>query len=118
MEEAFWKLWRAFFPARLDRFLRFQWVTIFVICIGVSDLVLKLAVKLPPDVIHQILGPERLIKSPWFLLGYDVFLAAGFLTVFSTRNTTRYYPVRVIAFGMLFAGLIGQLLVTLVPWRS
>jgi hypothetical protein len=118
MEDAFRRLWRTFFPAHFDRFLRFQWVTIFVISIGVFDLIFKLALKLPPNVIDQMQGPEGIIKSPWFLLCYNVFLVAGFLAIFFTRTKARYYPVRVIAFGMLFAGLIGQLLVVLVPWRS
>jgi hypothetical protein len=93
-------------------------MAIFVISIGIFDLVFKLAVKLPPDIIHQMQGFEGLIKSPLFLLGYNAFLIAGFLAIFLTRKETPYYPVRVIAFGMLFAGLIGQLLVVLLPWRS
>ena len=93
-------------------------MAIFVIAIGVFELVFKLTVKLPPKVIHQRQGPEGLIKAPLFLLGYNAFLAAGFLTVFLTRTKARYYPVRVIAFGVLFAGLIGQLLVVFVPWHS
>jgi hypothetical protein len=118
MEDTFWRLWRTFFPAHLDRFLRFQWVTIFVISIGVFDLIFKLAVKLPPNMVHQVQRPEGLIKAPLFLLGYNAFLVAGFLAIFLTRTKVRYYSVRVIVFGMLFAGLIGQLLVVLVPWRS
>ena len=93
-------------------------MAIFVISIGIFNFVFKLAVKLPPDVIHQTQGFERIIKAPLFLLGYNAFLSGGFLAIFLTRKETRYYPVRVIAFGMLLAGLIGQLLVTLVPWRS
>lgn len=118
MDDAFWRLWRRLFPARFDRFLRFQWVTIFVISIGLFDLVFKLAVKLPSDAIHQMQVLENLIKSPAFLLGYNIFLTAGFLAIFFSRKKARYYPVRVIAFGMLFAGLVGQLLVFLVPWRT
>jgi hypothetical protein len=118
MEDGFWGLWRTLFPARLDRFLRFRWMTIFVISIGIFDLVFKLAVKLPANIIHQMDAFEGLIKSPLFFVVYNAFLIAGFLAIFLTRKETRYYPIRVIAFGMLFAGLIGQLLVTLVPWRS
>lgn len=93
-------------------------MAIFVISIGVFDLVFKLAVKLPPEIIHQMQGLEGLIKSPLFLIGYNAFLTVGFLAIFLTRKKTRYYPVRVTVFGMLFAGLVGQLLVILVPWRS
>jgi hypothetical protein len=118
MEDGPRGLWRAFFPARFDRFLRFKWMTIVVLSIGVVDLVFKVAVKVPPNLIHQMQGPEGLLKSPSFLLGYNIFLVAGFLAVFITRKKTLYYPARVIAFGMLFAALIGQLLVVFVPWRS
>jgi hypothetical protein len=118
MEEAFWGLWRALFPTRFDRFLRFQWMTIFISSIGVVDLVFRLVVKLPSNVIHQMQVSEGLIKSSWFLIGYNAFLIAGFLAVLLSRKKTRYYPVRVIAFGILFGGFIGQLLVVLVPWRS
>jgi hypothetical protein len=93
-------------------------MTIFVISIGIFDLVLKLAVKLPADVIHQRDASAGLIKSPLFFIVYNAILIAGFLTIFLTRKETRYYPIRVIAFGMLLAGLIGQLLVTLAPWRN
>lgn len=93
-------------------------MTIFVIAIGVFDLVFKLAVKFPPDDIRHIQGVESVIKSPLFLLAYNVFLAAVSLAILLTRTKTRYYPVRVIAYGMVLAGLIGQLLVALVPWRT
>jgi hypothetical protein len=92
MEDAFRRLWRTFFPARFDRFLRFQWVTIFVISVGVFDLIFKLAVKLPPNVIHRVQQPDGLIKAPLFLFGYNAFLAAGFLAIFLTAQKLATTP--------------------------
>ena len=93
-------------------------MAIIVVSIGIFDLALKLAIKLPPDVIHRMQGVEGLFLSPLVLLGFNAFLTAGFLAIFLTHKDIRYYPVRVIAFGMLFAALIGQLLLVFVPWRS
>ena len=39
------------------------------------------------------------------------------LLVFVTRAEAQYYWLRVVGFGMILVGVMGQLLIILVPWR-
>lgn len=116
-DQTFWKVWHSFFPARLEPFLRFKWMAAFVVAIGVVDLVFKLVIKLPPDMLIQIQRQESLVRAPAFLICYNVIMVLGFWIIYQTRRKPRYYAVRVVAFGVVLAGLLGQMLILFVPWH-
>lgn len=118
IEDRFWQAWHALFPARFERFLRFRWMIAFVALVGIFDLVLKLVIKLPPEALSLMQRRESLIRAPWFLICYNVILLLGLWTKYRTRYKLRFYPVRVVAFGVLLAGLLGQMLILLVPWHT
>jgi hypothetical protein len=57
------------------------------------------------------------MKSPIFLLPYDVLIAAGFCIIFASRQIAKYQIIRLFVYGLLLGGALGQILV-LIPWRS
>jgi hypothetical protein len=112
------RIGQTLFPRSIRPFLTFRWMTLFVFVISVPDVILKLTVKLPRDRLPLFQHQERLFKSASFLVSYNILLLIGFGLVGATRKKTRLYWLRVLVFGMLFGGVVGQLLIILIPWRT
>jgi hypothetical protein len=105
------------FPQAVRPFLTFQWMTVYAFILGIPALIVRLAVKLPADEVVRLQQGEHFVKSPLFLIGYNVLLAGALLLVFLTRAKAQYYWIRVVGFGMILGGIMGQLLIIFVPWR-
>ena len=105
------------FPLTVRRFLTFQWIAVFVVVIGIPVLIFRLTARLPADAVARLQQQEHLVKSPLFLLCYNSLLIGALLLVFFTRAQTRYYWLRVVGFGLILGGAMGQLLIIFVPWR-
>jgi hypothetical protein len=116
-EDRFWRVWHALFPTRLEPFLRFSWIAALVAALGCVDFIFKLTVKLPPDMLATMQRQESVVRAPWFLVCYNVILLLGFSAIYRTRDKVRFYSMRVVAFGMLLAGLLAQILILFVPWQ-
>ena len=117
MSEIVEKTGLMFFPQSLRRLLTFQWITVFTIIIGIPALLLRLTVRLPVDTVARLQQQEHFVKSPLFLICYNILLIGELLLVLVTRARTQYYWLRVVGFGMILGGVMGQLLVIFVPWR-
>ena len=105
------------FPLRFRPFLTFKWITVFAVFIGIPALILRLTVRLPADTLARFQQQEHFVKSPLFLLCYNSLLIGALLLVFFTRAQTRYYWLRIVGFGLILGGAMGQLLIIFVPWR-
>lgn len=89
-DTAFWRIWHSLFPARVEPYLRFKWMVVVVAALGIVNLTFKLLVKLPPEILHQVQSQESLVRTPWFLICYNIILALGFWTVYRTRHKLRF----------------------------
>jgi hypothetical protein len=118
MNEVIEKIGLRLFPEYTRRFLTFRLMTISVTSLGILTLIFRLTAKLPPEMVAVYRVQEQIIKSPPFLISYSFALVCGFWFVFSSRRKAQYYWLRVVVFGMLFAGAIGELLIVLAPLHS
>jgi hypothetical protein len=105
------------FPQAVRRFLTFQWITVFVLVIGIPVLIFRLTARLPADAVARLQQQEHFVKSPLFLICYNSLLMGALLLVFVTRAKAQYYWLRVAGFGMILGGVMGQMLIIFVPWR-
>jgi hypothetical protein len=105
------------FPRSVRRFLTFRWITVFAVVLCIPALIFRLTVRLPADAVGRLQQQEHFVKSPLFLICYNSVLMGALLLVFITRAKARYYWLRVVGFGMILGGAMGQLLVIFVPWR-
>lgn len=117
MSEIVQRIGLMLFPQTIRPFLTFQWITVFAVVMGIPALILRLTVRLPADTVARLQQQEHFVKSPLFLICYNMLLIGALLLVFFTRAKAQYYWLRVVGFGMILGGVIGQLLIIFVPWR-
>lgn len=103
------KLDRLLFPERIKRYVTFSWATGFlaVLLIGTSVLDRAIGPGPPPEATAKI---DRLAHSPGFLTLHALVLAVGFWLIYWTREKKQYYRFRVLFYGMLLGGLIGEIM--------
>jgi hypothetical protein len=118
MTELFRTVGNQLFSEKYRHHLSFRQMTIFVSGLHALALIVRLFAKLPPEMVATYSKAERIVYAPVFLLLFNAFVAAGFFFVYSTRRNERYYRLRVIAFGMLLSGLMGEMLILLLPWTN
>ncbi len=73
------------FPPIVRRFLTFQWITVFVVVIGIPVLIFRLTARLPADAVARLQQQEHFVKSPLFLICYNSLLMGELLLVAVTR---------------------------------
>ena len=111
------KIGQFLFPERFRRYLTFRVATVFVvILVGVSFALSRLDESAPPpEITLRINRILSVVHSPAFLFLYNICLAIGFCSVFATRTKEKYYWLRVVFYGMLLGGLLGEILSFLPP---
>ena len=102
MSELAEKIGRALFPATSRRFLTFRWMTVFVVILALWNLVMSFLLKPQP--------PPQWARVPVFLIPYNTAVVIGFVVIYLTRSKARYYAARAALYGMLLAGVVGELL--------
>jgi hypothetical protein len=117
MHSSLEKIAEGLFPAKFRHYLTFRLMTAVVVVFMSINFALNILDE--PEQSSEI---SRLISrvrsgahSPAFLILENVFLALGFWLVFATREKKQYYWLGVIFYGMLLAGVLGEIVSFLVP---
>jgi hypothetical protein len=107
------------FPEKVRRYLTFRSVTIVVVVLAICNLAIGILYKpyLSPEGAAQIRN-HRLAHSPAFLALHAIVLAVGFWVIYRTRKKKQYYWLRVVFYGMLIGGLVGEILDLVLALRS
>ena len=102
------KIGQLLFPEKVRKYLTFPLMTVFVALALVAwNLVFRVIYKTP-------LRPQAANWSHSHLVLHNAILAVGFWLIYATRRKEEYYWLRVVFYGMLLGGLVGEILV-LVP---
>lgn len=104
------KIGEALFPKGLRAYVTFRLVTGFVAVLTVWNIVFGLLVKGQLSQFHPQARGVQLLHSPYLLILYNIGIAIGFWAIYATRERTQYYRLRVICYGMLLAGVVGEVL--------
>jgi hypothetical protein len=110
------KLDQLLLPEKLRRHITFRLATLFVAVVTVGSLALDRLIGpgSPPEATAQI---RKLVHSPGFLTFHALVLALGFWLIYRTREKKQYYRFRVLFYGMLLGGLVGEIMDFLLPLR-
>jgi hypothetical protein len=106
------------FPEKFGKYITFRWVSVFVLLLAAWDVVFKLVMKIPPEMISRFQDQAQPFMRPGFLIPYNIGVAIGFYLIFASRNLEKYYRIRVIAYGMLLGAVCGQLIGAFVPFHT
>ena len=101
------KICHLLFPEKFRKYLTFRLMTVFVAALAASNLVFSVIYKTP-------LRPQAANWSRSHLVLHNAILAVGSWLIYATRRKEEYYWLRVVFYGMLLGGLVGEILV-LVP---
>jgi hypothetical protein len=96
-----------FYPEQIRRFLTVRWMTVFVFLLCGVALLEQLLIPMPAPpgfVLHWL-------RSPLFLVPYDAVVLPLIWFVIAARPPEQYLYVRALIYGMLLAGILGQLMV-------
>jgi hypothetical protein len=98
-------------PEKHRRFITFKYMTLFVVLVCTSNMVVAhLIFPFPDDNWALLQAPEaQLLRTPSFLISYNAGVALAFFALYLTRHTVRYYPLRVVVYGMMLGAVAGQL---------
>lgn len=110
MNEMLTRCGSLFFPQNVRRLLTFRLMTLFVILLGVFNVVLPLFL---PQIPRSTIEPafwQHLPRSPSFWIAYNIGVLAGFWVIYTTRTRPAYYRLRVIVYGLLLGGVAGEML--------
>jgi hypothetical protein len=102
------------FPPKIRKYFSLLWMTLFVLCLFVVNLVLKLSFANPED--RRFMAAERIFRQPLFLVPYNIGLLLLLLLVFTSKPSTEYEYLRALIFGIALAAILGQMLIFFVPW--
>lgn len=113
MNELAEKIGRALVPEKSRRFLTFRRMTLFVAICVLWNLAMLFVLKPTPQSLPQW------ARSSVFLILYNTAVVIGFLVIYLTRKKPRYYAARAVFYGMLLAGVVGELLsFAQVDWQT
>ena len=106
------KIGEFLFPEKFRRYLTFRVATVFAVTlVSVSFALSRLDLSTPqPEITLRISRILSVVHSPAFLFLYNICLALGFWSVYATRTKEKYYWLRVVFYGMLLGGLLGEIL--------
>ena len=104
-----------FFPPTSRKYISFQWMTVFVLCIFAVNLAIKLLIATPSDR-SRLVAAERIFHRPIFLVPYDVGLLLVLLFIFISNPRAEYEYLRALIFGVALAAALGQVLIFFVSW--
>ena len=113
------------FPEKIRRYLTFRLMTVFVVLLFLVNFALNVLNEPEPysDVALRLSKIRGLVHLPIYLIFQNVGLALGFWLVYATREKKQYYWLRVVFYGMLIGGLLGEIVSFLLPihqpwWNS
>lgn len=104
MSELAEKIARALFPEKSRRFLTFGWMTVFVAILILWNVAISFLFK--PNAQPR----PQWVASPIFWILYNTAVLIGFVVIYFSRKKSRYYVARAVFYGMLLAGVAGELL--------
>lgn len=99
------------FSERFRRYITFRAMTVFVGVWGIWNVGFSMFMKqslshLPRK--EPWLGVQ--LHSPYFLVVYNLAVVVGFWIIYATRKRAEYYQHRVVWYGMLLGGIVGEVL--------
>jgi hypothetical protein len=111
------KLEKSLFPEKFRRYLSFRLMTAVVVVFMSINFALNILNGPEPssEIYRRIDRIRSVAHSPTLLILENVGLGLGFWLVFATGKKKQYYSRRVIFYGMLLAGVLGEIISFLVP---
>jgi hypothetical protein len=105
------KISEAIVPPKLRPYVTFRLMTAFVAVLAIWNIAFFIFMK--PQVTRfngRDHGSHQLLRSPYFLLPYNIAVAIGFWFIFSTREKAGYYRLRVLCYGILLGSVVGEVI--------
>lgn len=105
------KIGEVLFPERLRPYVTFRLMTVFVAVLVIWNVALSTFMK--PQLSRldeQFRGFHQATHSPSFLVPYNIAVAIGFWVIYASREKAEYYQLRVLCYGMLLGGVVGEVL--------
>jgi hypothetical protein len=105
------KVSEVLFPERLRPYVTFRLMTVLVAVLAIWNIAFSMFMKPQwPRLDGQIRTFHQALHSTYFLVPYNIGVAIGFWVVFATREKAEYYQLRVLCYGMLLGGVVGEAL--------
>jgi hypothetical protein len=102
-------------PGKFRRYLTFRLMTAVVVVFMSVNFALNILNEPPSEISRLTSRILSIAHSPALLILANVIFALGFWLVYATRKKRRHYSLRVICYGMLLAGVLGEIISFVVP---
>jgi len=99
------RLDQSLFPEYLRRYVTFRVATLLVLIIAIGFSAIDILGGL-----EAVRWPPKSMRPPSILVLHAFILAVGFGLIYWTRGKNQYYRFRVLFYGMLFGGLVAEIL--------
>jgi hypothetical protein len=105
------KISQAIVPERLRPYVTFRLMSVFVAVLAIWNIGFSILMRPQMSRFGELIrDSHQPLHSPYFLLPYNIGVAIGFWFIYEMREKTEYYQLRVLCYGMLLGGVVGEVL--------
>ncbi len=104
------KIGQTLFPETFRPYVTFRMMTFFVVVLTLWNIGFSVLMKEQMSRLRAHYPGQQQLHSPYFMILYNIGALIGFSIIYATRGKPQYYQLRVICYGMLLGGVVGEVL--------